>query len=85
MNRILLTAIAAFAAGCMYPHHLQYDHGRAIQQTMNTQADLGRPSAAGGAYPLSGTAGLALRERVEEVSTDAESAAPDAVKSIGVQ
>ena len=86
MNRIALAAlVAAFAAGCSYSHHLQYDHGRAIQQAMNTQADLTRPSAASHAYPLSGAAGLELRKRVEEVSTDEESGTPEAVKSIGVQ
>jgi hypothetical protein len=86
VNRIAPVALAAaFAAGCSYSRQLHYDHGRAIEQAMNTQADLTRPSAANQAYPLSGAAGLELRQRVQEVSTDQESGTPEAVKSIGVQ
>ena len=85
MTRPLAFAVAALAMGCSYPRHLQYDHGRSFQESLNTQADLARPSAANGAYPLTGAAGLALRQRVQEVSTDEESGTPEAVKSITVQ
>jgi hypothetical protein len=83
--RILtIMSLAALASGCVYPTHLQYDYGRAMQQAMNAQADLSRPSAANAAFPLSGTSGLELRMRVQEVATDQESAKPEAVKNIGV-
>lgn len=85
MTRPLAFAVAALAMGCGYPRHLQYDYGRSFQQSLTQQADLTRPSAANGAYPLSGVDGLEMRARVQEVTTDAESAAPEAVKSISVQ
>lgn len=85
IRNLTIMSLVALASGCVYPTHLQYDHGRAMQHAMNAQADLSRPSAANAAYPLSGTAGLELRLRVQEVATDQESAKPEAVKNIGVE
>lgn len=59
--------------GCASPLHLQYDYGRAYTATMDTQADLGRPSIAKSTYSLSGTEGLLLRQNVEAETTEVKS------------
>lgn len=51
-------------AGCAQPLHLQYDFGRAYTQSMQTQANLDRPTVAQSVYPLSGTEALLMRENV---------------------
>ena len=81
----LLFAVAALGAGCGQPTHLQYDFGRAYTTTMQVQADLSRPSAAASGYPLSGVEGSALRQRVIEESTDAESGMAEFIKTFTVQ
>ena len=86
MSRIFTAAaLVALASGCGGGRHLQYDHGRAVTQAMQTQADRTRPSVANAAYALDGRAGLEVRERVVEQSTDAETGTPDAVKTISVE
>ncbi|MEL6346034.1 MAG: hypothetical protein AAFV53_23185 [Myxococcota bacterium] len=71
--------------GCGQPLHLQYDHGRAFYTTKMIQADLDRPSAQGGAYALSGDEGIALRQRVIEESTDAETGTAKFAQSFTAQ
>lgn len=51
-------------AGCAQPLHLQYDFGRAYTQSMQTQANLDRPTVAQSVYPLSGAEALLMRENV---------------------
>lgn len=85
MTRLIVVFALGALAGCGYPAHLQYDHGRAMSQTLATQADLTRPSAATSAYALTGVEGLELRQRVVEESTDAETGEAEAVESIAVQ
>ena len=70
MNRVLIALL--FAAGCAQPTHLQYDFSRSFNAAFTAQADLTRPSAANGAYGLSGTEGLALRQSVVTATTDKE-------------
>ena len=67
-------------AGCGQPTHLQYDYGRSFQAAFVAQADLSRPSAAHGDYPLSGVEGLALRQAVTKTSTDVETTKEDSIK-----
>ena len=87
MNRRLsytLFALGLALPGC-HKNHLQYDYGRAFNQAMITQADLNRPSVADSAYPLTGTEGVALRMRVTEVTTDAESGQAESTRKVDVQ
>ncbi len=70
--RFTLTLALLAATGCGKGLHEQYDHGRAYREAFEQQPDLTRPEAQDDAYPLSGEEGEALRERVEETSTDAE-------------
>jgi len=69
--RTSLAILSVLAAGCGYQAH-QYDHGRAYEEAMATQADLTRESVRGQQYELSGEEGIALRSRVEEATTDEE-------------
>lgn len=73
MSRSHLTLGLLLAAGCGQPTHLQYDFGRSYVDALSAQADLGRPSVADAAYPLSGAEGIKLREIVVKESTDDES------------
>lgn len=68
-----LLAVCALAAGCASPLHLTYDYGRAYTESIVAQADLTRPSVADAQYPLYGPEAEAIRVRVQEVTTDAES------------
>jgi len=65
---VTMPALALITAlfGCSTPHHLQYDHGRAFQDTMAIQADRSRPSVAQATYALSGDEALALSENASE-------------------
>ena len=86
MKRLLPLLVGAAAlTGCAHPEHLQYDFGRSYMDALTTQADLGRPSVADAAYPLSGFEGIELRMRVTEESTDEESGQAEAVKSFQVK
>jgi hypothetical protein len=73
VNRVFALCLAAGAAGCASPLHLQYDYGRAYTQAILSQADLTRPSVANSQYSLYGTEAEAIRIRVREKTTDAES------------
>lgn len=68
----LVFSLLLSLTGCATRATLQYDHGRAYAETFTRQADLGRATAARAAYPLTGEEGLALRQRVEEATTDEE-------------
>lgn len=70
----LTLACAAFAAGCSGAgaRHLQYDYGRAFSAAVVGQADLTRPSVANLQHPLSGVEAEAIRIRVKESTSDAE-------------
>jgi hypothetical protein len=82
LSALLLLPLGACASG----HHLQYDHGRAYEAALAAQADLMRPAAADGAYPLTGFEGLALRQRATEDATDQESGkAEGAAKTVEVK
>lgn len=59
--------------GCAQPLHLQYDYGRAFEESMKLQMDRKRPSVAKSEYELSGTEGLKLRENVEKATTEEKS------------
>lgn len=65
--------------GCAQPLHLQYDFGRSYMQTTDAQADLARPSVAESIYVLSGEEGIALRQNVEEETTEEKSGAAEKV------
>ena len=80
-NLILALALA----GCGSPLHLQYDHGRASEAALKTQADRTRTAVAGAAYGLTGTEALEIRSRVFEQMTDAESGKAEYVQVIGVE
>jgi hypothetical protein len=74
----------SWLAGCGSPTHLQYDHGRASRAAYQTQADLSRASVSE-SHGLSGQAGLEIRTRVFEQSTDSESGKAEYVQVIGVE
>ena len=82
---IIVAAFVGSLAGCGQPARLQYDFSRCYTETMQTQADLGRPTVAASAYPLSGFEGIELRQRVTEESTDTESGEVDATATFDVQ
>lgn len=52
--------------------HLQYDYGRAYSESINSQADLTRPSVANLEHPLAGVEAEAIRLRVKEAASDEE-------------
>lgn len=68
---LLLTLV--LLPGCAQPLHLQYDYGRAFTQATEMQTDRARPSVAESAYELSGEEGLALRQNVEEETSEEKS------------
>lgn len=82
MNRTLLLVPLAGLVACGHPKQLQYDFGRSYERAMSTQADLDRPTAADGAYSLTGIEGIELRKRTTEQTTDAESGDPESVKKV---
>ncbi len=57
------------AVGCAQPLHLQYDYGRAFEESMSIQMDRKRPSVAKSEYELAGSEGLKLRANVETATT----------------
>lgn len=85
MKHRLLLLLPLAAVACGHPRQLQYDHGRAFQAAMATQADLDRPAAAESAYPITGIEGMELRARATESATDQESGEAEATEKIGVQ
>lgn len=72
--------LLAVFSGCAQPLHLQYDHGRAFEQTLAMQADRTRPAAVDAAYPLSGAEADAMRRQVEVATGDEESGKAEVVK-----
>lgn len=82
---LLIVPAGLLFAGCGQPKHLQTNYGEAYESSMAIQADLGRPTVADAAYPLTGFEGLELRLRVTEESTDAESGEAEAVQKIDVE
>ncbi len=60
----ILLLVVGPLAGCAQPLHLQYDFSRAYTESMQTQANLDRPSVAQSVYPLSGTEAILIRENV---------------------
>ncbi len=60
----LAALVLLLAPGCVAPAHLQYDYGRAYQQSMQIQANLDRPSAAGATYPMSGAEAILIMGNV---------------------
>ena len=60
-------------AACTSPRHLQYDYGRAYTAAIAGQADLTRPAVQDIQHPLAGVEAQAIRLRVAESTTDAES------------
>lgn len=73
MRTPLMALLLAALTACGHPQTLTYDYGRSFEEAFSTQADLTRPSVQGLAYPLSGVEGIALRQRVQEETTDEES------------
>lgn len=86
MTRPALLAALLPLGACAAGGHLQYDHGRAYEAALAAQADLMRPAAADGAYPITGFEGLLLRQRATEDATDKESGkAEGAAKTVEVK
>lgn len=74
MTRFFLLVLAgAGLAACVSPRHLGYDYGRAFTAAITLQGDLTRPSVAAGGHPLNGPEAEAIRSRVKESATNAES------------
>jgi hypothetical protein len=65
-------ALLLLASGCAPAIRQQVDYGRCYHDAFLLQADLARPAAQDGAYPLSGTEGVLLRALVDEATTDEE-------------
>ncbi|NOY25630.1 MAG: hypothetical protein GXP62_07130 [Oligoflexia bacterium] len=82
---LLLLGACTTLSGCAYHKFMQPGHGESFNAMMAIQADLGRPTVANAAYPLTGFEGLELRQRVTEQSTDEESGNPEAVDQITVE
>ncbi len=74
MNRSITVIIAGglFVAACGEPAHLQHTWSQSYTEAFGTQADLERESVAYFQTELTGEEALALRERVAEATTDAE-------------
>lgn len=72
--------VLLLALGCAQPSHLQYDFGRAYEESMKIQMDRQRPSVAKSEYPLSGTEGIKLRENVETETTEVKSGEAEKVQ-----
>lgn len=75
MNRTLVLVGAAVVLasplfGCNNARHMQYDFGRATTEAFAAQADLSRPSAATGDYPLQGNEAAAIRLAAIKVSSE---------------
>ncbi len=71
---IAMLAAGIGVAGCASPLHLTYDYGRAYTEAVISQADLTRTSVANSQYSLYGVEAEAIRIRVQEKTTDQESA-----------
>lgn len=82
---LILLAAGAALSGCAHHQFMQPGHSETFNEVMAVQADLGRPTVANAAYPLTGFEGLELRQRVTEQSTDTESGDPEAVDQITVE
>jgi predicted lysophospholipase L1 biosynthesis ABC-type transport system permease subunit len=89
MRALMIATLAApFAlalTGCGQPHHLGPDHGESYRAAFTTQADLTRASAVDDQYPLSGFEAMEIRMRVQEATTDQETATPESTANIGVE
>ena len=85
MKHRMLLLLPLAAVACGHPRQLQYDHGRAFEAALATQADLDRPAAADAAYALSGVEGMELRARATESATDQESGEAESTAQIAVQ
>lgn len=82
---LLILPAGLLLAGCGQPKHLNTGYGETFQAVIDIQSDLGRPTVADAAYPLTGFEGIELRLRVTEESTDAESGELEAVQSFEVE
>lgn len=65
--------LLALVFGCAQPLHMQYDFGRAYEESMKLQMDRQRPSVANSGFALTGTEGIKLRENVEKATTEEKS------------
>ena len=80
MTKIIASLALLSLAACAQPSHLQYDYGRTYSTAFRAQTDLGRPSVAKAAYPLTGDEGIALRKAVVAKTTDEESGTAETTK-----
>ncbi len=69
--------------GCGQPAHLQYDFGRAYNESLAVQATRDRASAADDAYAIGGAEALATRANALKAATDAEKATPTVTATVG--
>ncbi len=76
--------LAGLVAGCTYPKHLQYDHGRASAQAFSAQGNRTRIGVEDHAYPIQGTEAWEIRARVLENATNQESGKAEFVQETGV-
>jgi hypothetical protein len=67
-------------AACGQPTHLQYDHGRAMNDAMRIQADLTRDTVKDSLYPLSGFEAAEIRLRAAEATAEEKSGEAEAIE-----
>lgn len=65
-----------FVVGCGQPTHMQYDFGRAYNESLTTQVTLDRASAVDDAYAIGGAEALITRENARKAATDKEVGVP---------
>jgi hypothetical protein len=73
---------ALLLLGCGQAPHLQYDYGRAFNESFATQATLDRQSAAKDGYALGGAEALITRENARKAATDTEGATPTVTATV---
>lgn len=67
---------------CAQPTHLQYDFGRAFNDTLRLQGDLTRASVADDAYTVEGSEALLLRENQRKAMAQKTTGTPQATDSV---
>lgn len=75
---IALATLLSTLPACVQPLHLQYDYGRAVEESARLQADRARPSAADAVYPLTGPEALLIIENVQKEDAETKSGKAEA-------